>query len=106
MPVSFVRRVEDFVCERCGQAVTGDGYTNHCPACLWSKHVDIAPGDRAAGCGDLMEPVDVESRAGGYRILHRCVQCGAEKWNQAAPGDDFEQILAVSRASGNRKLGL
>lgn len=106
MPRSFVRRVEDFACERCGQAVTGNGYTNHCPACLWSKHVDVAPGDRAAGCGGLMEPVEVESRAGGYRILHRCTLCAAEKWNQAAREDDFEQILAIARTSTNRKLGL
>ncbi len=106
MPRSFVRRVEDFACERCGQAVTGNGYTNHCPACLWSKHVDVAPGDRAAGCGGLMEPVEVESRAGGYRILHRCTLCAAEKWNQAALEDDFEQILAIARTSINRKLGL
>ena len=26
----------------------GNGYTNHCPKCLWSKHVDINPGDRGA----------------------------------------------------------
>ncbi|MCW5838769.1 MAG: RNHCP domain-containing protein [Anaerolineales bacterium] len=103
---SFTRRIEDFVCQQCGRAVSGDGYTNHCPACLWSQHVDVAPGDRAAGCGGMMQPVEVESRSGGYRILHRCVVCGAEKWNQTASEDDFEHLLAVMRASANRKLGL
>ncbi|MFA6992594.1 MAG: RNHCP domain-containing protein, partial [Candidatus Gracilibacteria bacterium] len=41
MPKRFSRTIEDFVCEKCGAKVKGDGYTNHCPKCLWSKHVDI-----------------------------------------------------------------
>ena len=56
----FNRRIEDFTCEHCGTEVHGNGYTNHCPNCLWSKHVDINPGDRAADCGGLMEPIAVE----------------------------------------------
>ncbi|MEK7158524.1 MAG: RNHCP domain-containing protein, partial [Patescibacteria group bacterium] len=47
MSRTFQRRVEDFTCESCGAQVTGDGYTNHCPQCLVSKHVDVYPGDRA-----------------------------------------------------------
>ena len=35
---NFQRHVEDFECEHCGAFVEGDGYTNHCPACLWCKH--------------------------------------------------------------------
>ena len=56
----FVRRREDFVCEHCGTKVVGDGYTNHCPKCLWSKHVDIMPGDRAEDCQGLMRPIDIK----------------------------------------------
>lgn len=106
MKRSFIRRVEDFTCEHCGLVVQGNGYTNHCPRCLWSKHVDLAPGDRAAGCGGLMPPAAVEPRGSAYRILHRCERCGAEKWNQAAPEDDFEQLLAVARRQAKRSLGL
>jgi hypothetical protein len=102
----FTRRIEDFTCEHCGAVVTGGGYTNHCPRCLWSKHVDIYPGDRAAGCGGLMEPADIEGSSSAYRILHRCQVCGAEKWNQAAAEDDFEQLLALARRSAQRQLGL
>jgi len=47
----FTRNIENFTCERCGAAVEGNGFTNHCPACLCSKHVDINPGDRAAARG-------------------------------------------------------
>ena len=53
MSATFIRKTEDFICEHCGREVRGNGYTNHCPYCLWSKHVDINPGDRAAGCGGL-----------------------------------------------------
>ena len=55
----FARTVEDFVCEKCGTQVEGDGYTNHCPHCLWSRHVDVNPGDRKATCKGMMEPVAV-----------------------------------------------
>lgn len=42
----FTKTVEDFICAHCGTHVRGNGYTNHCPECLWSKHVDNNPGDR------------------------------------------------------------
>ena len=93
----FQRKREDFVCERCGAEVTGDGYTNHCPTCLWSKHVDVNPGDRAAQCRGMMEPVEVEREGDGYVILHRCVACGHEKRNKAAPEDDFDILLSLSQ---------
>lgn len=106
MANNFIRRIEDFKCEHCGAQVTGNGYTNHCPRCLWSKHVDISPGDRAANCGGMMEPLNLEGSAAAYRILHRCQACGAEKWNQAASEDDFEKVLEVARGQVKRTLGI
>lgn len=96
----FTRTVEDFTCEKCGTHVTGDGYTNHCPRCLWSKHVDVNPGDRAETCGGLMEPVRVEGTADEYVLLHRCTQCGFERRNKVANGDDFDALLALARRTG------
>ncbi|HKY79171.1 MAG TPA: RNHCP domain-containing protein [Anaerolineales bacterium] len=96
----FQRRVEDFVCLNCGFAVQGGGYTNHCPRCLFSLHVDINPGDRQAACGGLMAPVAVSTKSDSYRVLHRCRDCGFEKWNQAARQDDFEQLLSIARTQG------
>ena len=52
----FSRLIEDFICEHCNNPVKGNGYTNHCPYCLYSKHVDEDPGDRAATCHGIMEP--------------------------------------------------
>ena len=92
----FQKRKEDFVCERCGAEVIGGGYTNHCPKCLWSKHVDVNPGDRAAKCGGLMEPVSVEAKGREYIITHRCVVCGYEKKNHADDVDDMDTLIKYS----------
>ena len=95
MGKKFQRRQEDFTCENCGHFVKGNGYTNHCPRCLWSQHVDINPGDRAATCHGMMKPVGVELKKGEYIILHRCVNCGFEKRNKVAKNDDFEILLKI-----------
>ena len=95
-PKKFQRTREDFTCEKCGFFVEGSGYTNHCPKCLWSKHVDVNPGDRGAECQGLMEPVDVEPKSGEHIILHRCRSCGFEKRNKSAKDDDFDAILRLS----------
>ncbi|MDH5607353.1 MAG: RNHCP domain-containing protein [Anaerolineae bacterium] len=100
MSRKFQKRIEDFICENCGQKVTGSGYTNHCPACLWSKHVDIHPGDREEKCGGMMPPVSVSQRRSEYRILHRCQTCGKEKWNKSVAEDDFDRLLAIIRSDG------
>lgn len=97
MSRKFQRRKEDFVCENCGQEIMGSGYTNHCPHCLWSKHVDINPGDRKETCQGMMEPVGVESVRGDYDILFRCVNCGVERRNKTKKGDDFETMLKIAR---------
>ncbi|MFZ2299583.1 MAG: RNHCP domain-containing protein [Candidatus Moraniibacteriota bacterium] len=99
---TFQRRKEDFLCGQCGAQVDGDGYTNHCPRCLYSQHVDIHPGDRAAVCGGLMEPVFLEKESGEEKLTHRCVLCGYEKKNKTAENDDFEALLTLSRHIANR----
>ena len=96
MSSQFIRKIEDFVCEKCGFAVIGDGYTNHCPECLWSKHVDIFPGDRAEECGGLMEPVSVEVKSKEYTITHKCIKCGHIKPNKAVAEDNFQMIIQIS----------
>ena len=99
----FQRRKEDFVCENCGAKVQGNGYTNHCPHCLYSKHVDINPGDRLESCGGLMEPIDFELKDGKYVLVHRCQKCGFERRNKVCDEDNFEAVLALAR-QGAEKL--
>src|SRR3989344_2176178 len=93
----FQRRPENFVCEYCGQQVKGDGYTNHCPTCLWSKHVDINPGDRAEPCGGMMEPVAIEGSSPAYAIVHRCTRCGKERRNKADSRDSRDALIAIAK---------
>ncbi len=95
MAQDFIKNEEDFVCENCGAEVRGNGYTNHCPACLWSKHVDIHPGDRAASCGGLMRPISYSVVGGDYDLVHECVICGYQKKNQLAPDDNLELLASL-----------
>lgn len=92
----FKKTTENFVCSKCGTEVEGNGYTNHCPACLWSKHVDISPGDRAEDCGGMMEPIRVEKKGKEYTIIHKCTVCGVEKPNKAVKDDNFQMLIQVS----------
>ncbi len=101
--MTFKRTKEDFVCEHCGASVEGDGYTNHCPKCLWSKHVDVDPGDRKASCGGMMEPVDVENHHGVFRVLHTCLVCGFKRPSPITPKDDFDVALLVAKEAAKRK---
>lgn len=101
--MSFTRKTEDFKCERCGREVAGNGYTNHCPGCLWSKHVDVDPGDRAETCGGMMEPVAIEQGNGGEAvILQVCVRCAAERRCKRSPEDSFDAIVAIARRVAER----
>ena len=92
----FKRRLEDFTCARCRAHNRGNGYTNHCRRCLWSRHVDVFPGDRAAKCGGMMEPVGVETGGDRTVLLHRCETCGRQTRCRTSPDDDWDAIRAVS----------
>ncbi len=92
----FIKKVEDFVCEKCGYSVKGTGYTNHCPRCLWCKHVDENPGDRLSDCGGMMAPISVEKRGAEYFINYKCQKCGFERANGAQKEDNFEEIIRIS----------
>lgn len=96
---------QPFACANCGAEVAplrSGGYRNHCPVCLHSLHVDVNPGDRAADCGGLLEPVGVEHSAKkGWVLVHRCRRCGAVRRNRAAlddpeQPDDYDAIVALS----------
>jgi len=91
----FSRRIEDFVCEVCGTHVKGNGYTDHCPNCLSSKHVDINPGDRKSDCGGIMVPVRTEYAKHEFFIYYRCTKCGAEKRVKAAKDDNKELLMEL-----------
>jgi rubrerythrin len=98
----FNRKKENFVCENCGEKVKGNGYTNHCPNCLWSKHVDINPGDRQEECKGLMVPVDLEKQGQDYVIIHKCQKCGAIRRIKTTENDNFDAILQLAKQQVNK----
>ncbi len=91
--MTFIAREEEFICGHCDARVAplGKGsYRNHCPICLWSKHVDkTGPGDRLSECQGLMEPTGMDHDGKrGWMIVHECVKCGKKIPNKVAPDDD------------------
>ena len=86
-----------FVCEHCQRVVPGGApgteHRNHCPWCLWSRHVDLQIGDRRSGCRGTMEPIAITVRRDGeWALVHRCTKCGMMRVNRIA-GDDSELLL-------------
>jgi hypothetical protein len=94
----FTRRVEDFECSHCQRYVTGNGYTNHCPSCLWSRHVDINPGDRLATCGGMMRPIGAVMSGPELTVIHECEDCGHRRPNKVTALDNesaVRELLAI-----------
>ncbi len=76
---------------------SGGHHRNHCPYCLYSRHVDATvSGDRASGCRGLMEPTGAFQRPNGeHVVVHRCQSCGFERFNRIAADDDFDLVLSL-----------
>ena len=92
---------EVFQCKHCRCFVcppsSGGRHRNHCPFCLYSRHVDDRKsGDRMSTCGSVMEPIGHFQRPNGeYVIVHTCLGCGFERFNRIAADDDFELVLSL-----------
>lgn len=101
-----------FFCEHCTQWVPiytamGTHHRNHCPFCLWSKHVDGSrPGDRISPCQLPMEPVGLTFKHEGYdkygkkregeiMVIHACTGCDAVIINRIAADDETAVILSL-----------
>ena len=97
MTKQFTRTIEDFICEHCGEQVQGNGYTNHCQKCLYSKHVDKNPGDRAEICGGLMKPEQTELQNAEYFIIQKCVKCQFIRRAKMRPEDSFEEAVRIQK---------
>lgn len=90
---------EGFICESCGKKVDPLGYTSrdHCPYCLYSKHVDINPGDRENSCKGLLKPIGIEKYKDTYKILYECEKCHKHHKNIVAKDDDMNRIIEISK---------
>ena len=94
----FTEIDEEFVCEHCGHTVPMLGYScrNHCNKCLYSKHVDINPGDRLCDCNGLMKPIGIEKYKNSYKIIYSCTKCHKKHKNIMANDDNFDIIIKLS----------
>jgi hypothetical protein len=99
----------DFRCAHCGNFVSavvllaGVNNRNHCPYCLWSRHMDLFDaGDRLAACKAPMQPIGLTfkrrrkkyapSTNGELMIIHQCVECESLSINRVA-ADDFPDVI-------------
>jgi DNA-directed RNA polymerase subunit RPC12/RpoP len=85
----------------------GTANRNHCPFCLWSRHLDLnIPGDRKATCHGLMEPIGItfkdegfdkwgKKKQGEIMLIHKCMVCGKISKNRIAGDDEPEKILEI-----------
>ena len=113
----------DFTCKHCGSFVTSEPLIsgvvnrNHCPTCLYSRHVDLfKPGDRLCACKGVMAPVGLtlkQSRdkyandcRGELMLIHRCLDCGALSINRIAADDDPINLMTVFIGSLDIKADL
>ncbi len=89
---------EEFICEHCGKKVERSTYTarDHCPYCLYSKHVDIFPGDRANSCKGLLKPIGIEKYRDTFKIIYKCESCGELHKNIIHDDDDMDLIIKLS----------
>lgn len=94
----FIVRNEGFECENCGTINPPADKTcrDHCIKCLFSKHVDVEPGDRANTCQGLMRPMGVTLK-GGYwdKIQYTCTKCHQSHQNKVADDDDRGSLMKI-----------
>ena len=95
----FIMIDESFTCENCNKKVNKLGYTarDHCPYCLYSKHVDINPGDRLNTCHGLLKPIDIEKYKNTYKIIYECTKCHKIHKNIMAKDDNMDMIIELSK---------
>ena len=89
---------ENFICDNCNYQVDKLNYTarDHCPKCLYSKHLDINPGDRLNNCMGLMKPIGIEKYKDTYKIIYKCLKCNQIHKNIIADDDNMDLIIQLS----------
>lgn len=92
---------EDFICDNCGAKISKLNYTarDHCNSCLYSKHVDINPGDRLNDCKGLLEPIGIEKYKNTYKIIYKCLKCHKIHKNIMANDDNYDLIIKLSNVN-------
>ncbi len=109
---AFRVHLEDgFTCKHCGGfvssavALAGVLNRNHCPYCLWSRHLDLQrAGDRLCACKALMRPVGLTLKQTGKKyggasgelmLIHACTACSGVSINRLAADDLPDALLRI-----------
>lgn len=106
---------DGFKCVHCSTFVSAATFLsgvqnrNHCPYCLWSRHLDLRKaGDRLSACKAGMSPVGLSlkttqkkygSRYSELMIIHACEGCEKIDINRIASDDVAEHLLEVFEES-------
>ena len=106
----------DFKCLHCGHHISANAFLagvnnrNHCPYCLWSRHLDwYQAGDRLSACKAGMRPVGLTLKRGRNKyacvadgelmLVHQCIECEKLSINRIAADDVPEALIEVFDAS-------
>jgi hypothetical protein len=105
----------DFRCLHCRgivsalAVVSGVHNRNHCPYCLWSRHLDLAvAGDRLSACKAPMRPIGLTMKPGHNKyalgggelmLVHLCLDCGRLSINRIAADDDVQTLAGIFSGS-------
>ncbi len=106
----------DFICMNCqnyvsaGLVVAGVKNRNHCPYCLWSRHLDWRQaGDRLSACKSSMQPIGLTVKKirkkyglrakGELMLVHHCLACGKIAINRIAADDDSHTVKEIFESS-------
>lgn len=89
-----------FKCENCWKLTEKHpewSARNHCPYCLYSKHLDDTfPGDRLSNCMWLMKPIDIDYKKNKWNMIkNKCTKCWKEILNKVAPDDNFLEFVEI-----------
>ena len=110
------RKNDNFHCMHCHLFVSSDPMIagvqnrNHCPFCLWSRHVDLSSaGDRLAVCRGMMKPIGLTlkrtrkkyglAQYGELMLIHQCDECGRFSVNRIAADDDANLLIDIFKAA-------
>lgn len=104
----FRKNDEGFICDNCGKKVVplGKSSRDHCPYCLYSKHIDIFPGDRKNPCGGTLMPIQSYPDAKkGFIIEYICKKCGEKvRCKAALEGNSPDDTDEIIRLTVNQKI--
>jgi len=108
-------REDGFYCKQCKAFVSSASFLsgvqnrNHCPYCLYSRHVDLyEAGDRLSACKSPMKPIGLTAKTsrkkygaglGELMLIHLCIDCDSLSINRIAADDDFETIASLYKRS-------